>query len=213
MGETDVVSKGARYRSPLRARQAAETRRCIIHSALSLFSEHGWAATTLPMIAQDAGVAEDTIYKTFGTKTALLLQAIEVALVGDDGETAMVDRSEFTDIGFGRRPERLRKGVRYAIIAYERSVAMLDALREAAASDEVARDRLARYQQDRHHLTATGVALVLGHEPTPEVVDAVWTLLSPEVYTHLILGRGWTADQVEDWLVDMMQVALRQPQR
>lgn len=213
MGKDDLATggTGSKYRSPLRARQAAETRRSVIDASLELFSTQGWTATTVPMIARNAGVAEDTIYKTFGNKTALLMEVMEIALVGDDGETAMIDRPDFADVGVGRRPERLRKGVRYAITAYERSVGMLDALREAAASDEVARERLTRYQQDRHELIAAGTALILGREPTVEVIDAVWTLLSPEVYSYLIIGRGWSAEQAEDWLVAMMQVALRQP--
>lgn len=213
MSESDVVKQVTNYRSPLRARQAAETRLSVIEAALTLFSAHGWTATTLPMVARAAGVAEDTIYKTFGSKSALLMEVVEVALVGDDGETAMVDRADFTQVAVGRRPERLRTGVRYAITAYERSVPILETLREAAASDDAARARLARYQSDRYDVIAAGTALILGHEPTREVVDAVWTLLSPEVYSHLIIGRNWTPEQAEDWLVDMMQVALKPPRR
>jgi AcrR family transcriptional regulator len=213
MDETNEVKQSASYSSPLRARQAAETRRSVIDAALTLFSARGWTGTTLPMVAKQAGVAEDTIYKTFGSKSALLMEVVEVALVGDDGETAMMARADFTQVGAGRRPERLRAGVRYAIAAYERSVGILDTLCQAAANDDVARARLARYQSDRHDLIAAGTALILGHEPTREVVDAVWTLLSPEVYTHLIIGQGWSEAQAEDWLVDMMQVALKQPRR
>ena len=85
----------------------------------------------------------------------------------------MVDRDDFAEVGVGRRSQRVRTAVRYAIAAYERSVPILDTLREAAASDTTAYERLLKYDEDRHELVATGVGLILGHEPTPEVVDAV----------------------------------------
>ena len=63
----------AGYHSPLRARQAAETRRTIVDAAIKLFGERGWAATTLPLVAAEAGTAVDTIYSAFGTKSGLSL--------------------------------------------------------------------------------------------------------------------------------------------
>ena len=60
-------AKRARYHSPLRERQAAQTRQAILDAALALFAEQGWAATTLPAIAGRAGISVDTIYATFGT--------------------------------------------------------------------------------------------------------------------------------------------------
>ena len=208
MASTGTPKPRAKYHSPLRARQAAETRRSVIDAALLLFREHGWTATTLPMIARAAGVSVDTIYSTFGTKSALLLAVVEVAIVGDDEEAPMAERPDFAAFAQGRRPERLRTGVRYTMDVYERSVPVLDTLREAAASDEAARARLAQYDQDRRDLIAAGMALILGADPSDEVVDAVWALVSPEVYTYLIAGRGWSKDRVEDWFVDLTKAAI-----
>ena len=50
-----------------------------------------------------------------------------------------------------------------------------------------------------------GLTLILGAEPAPEVVDGVWALLSPEVYGHLVDGRGWDDQRVEGWFVDMVK--------
>lgn len=204
-----VRKKSSNYHSPLRAKQAAETRRSVLAAALDLFWDHGWAGTTLAMIAERAGVSVDTIHVIFRTKSALLLAVFEVAIVGDDGEERMADRSEFAEIGRGRRPDRVRAGVRYTIENYERSLPIVETLREAASADEQARARLVQYGQDRHDLAAIALTLVLGHEPAADVVDAVWTLLGPDVYSNLIKDRGWTPKQVEDWLVDLMQVALK----
>ena len=185
------------------------TRRAIISAALELFGEHGWAGTTLPMIAERAEVSVDTIHVVFRTKSALLMEVVDVAIVGDDGEARMIDRDDFAQVGVGRRSERVRTAVRYAIAAYLRSVAILDTLREAAASDEAAHARLQKYDEDRLEVVAAGVELILGHEPTPDVVDAVWTLLSPEVITHLMIDRRWSEENATDWIAGMMKVALK----
>ena len=149
-------ARSSSYNSPLRARQAAATRRSILDAALQLFGERGWAATTLPAIAAEAGVSVDTIYAVFGTKSALLMDVVHLAIVGDDDEAEMSERPDFALLGKGRRHERLRAGVRYTLRVYDRSVPILRALREAAASDPVARERFERYDDDRRALVAAG---------------------------------------------------------
>ena len=157
MATQPARKRTSNYHSPLRAKQAAQTRRAVIDAALLLFSENGWAATTVPMIAAEAGVSVDTIYAVFGTKASLLMTVVDVAIVGDDDETAMVDRPDFAQLGQGRRHERLRTGVRYTMAVYARSVPILRTLQEAAASDEVARARHVQYDDDRRALIAAGM--------------------------------------------------------
>ncbi len=213
MAPKSKPESASRYHSPLRARQAAATRLAIITAAIELFRERGWAATTLPMIAKRAGTAVDTIYSTFGTKSELLMAAVDVAIVGDADDAAMVDRPDFALLGKGRRIERLRAGVHFTVGVYQRSVPTLKALQEAAASDDAARARLAQYDDDRRDVTAAGVALMLGEPPTEEVVDAVWALVSPEVFTYLTEGRGWSIAQTEAWLVQMTAAAIAKTPR
>jgi AcrR family transcriptional regulator len=196
------------YHSPLRAKQAAETRRMIIAAAIELFRTRGWAATTLPMIAAQAGTAVDTIYTAFGSKSNLLMAAIDVAIVGDDEDAPIVERPEFALLGKGRRADRVRAGVHFTITVYERSVPVLRALQEAAASDEAARARLTRYDEDRRNVTAAGLALILGREAPDDVVDAIWALVSPEVFTMLTERRGWSMASAEAWLAEMASSAM-----
>ena len=208
-GETRKKPPAAsRYHSPLRARQAAETRQAIIAAAINLFRDKGWAATTLPMIAGEAGTAVDTIYSTFGSKSNLLMAAVDVAIVGDDEEAAMIDRPGFAQLGTGRKIERLRAGVHFTVGVYQRSVPLLMALKEAAARDEAARARLTRYDDDRREVTAAGLALILRTEVADKLVDALSALVSPEVFTYLTEGRGWSIASTEAWLVEMSTAAL-----
>jgi AcrR family transcriptional regulator len=196
------------YHSPLRARQAAETRQAITNAAITLFRDRGWAATTLPMVAAEAGTAVDTIYSAFGSKSGLLMAAIDLAIAGDDDPTSMVDRPELALFAKGRRIERLRTGVQFTLAVYQRSVPILKALQEAAASDEAARARLTRYDDDRRNVMIAGLALILGRPAPEDLVDAIWALVSPEVYTMLTERRGWSIAEAEDWLVQMSGAAV-----
>jgi AcrR family transcriptional regulator len=203
-----VEGKRDRYHSPLRARQAAETRRVIIDAAIKLFRGQGWSATTLQTIAAEAGTAVDTIYATFGSKSNLLMAAVDVAIVGDDEEAAMVDRPDFSLLGKGRRAERIRAGVHFTVGVYRRSVPMLRALQEAAASDEAASARLAQYDEDRRNVMVAGLALMLGSPAPEELVDGLWALVSPEVFIMLTEGRRWSIDRTESWLAEMANAAI-----
>jgi AcrR family transcriptional regulator len=196
------------YHSPLRARQAAETRQAIVGAAVRLFGERGWAATTLPMIATEAGTAVDTIYSAFGSKTNLLMAAIDLAIAGDDEPTAMVDRPELARFADGTRTERLRTGVRFTMGVYERSLPILRTLQEAAASDEVARARLRQYDNDRRDVMVVGLGFVLGRAAPDDFVDAIWALVSPEVLTMLTEKREWSVADTEAWLVEMCVAAM-----
>lgn len=203
------AGRRSRYHSPLRARQAAETRLAIINAAITLFGERGWAATSLPMIAAEAGTAVDTIYSVFGTKSGLLMAAVDVAIIGDDGPTPMVDRPELALFAKGNRVERLRTGVRFTIGVYQRSIPILKALQEAAASDAAAHARLAQYHEDRRNVIVVGMELILGRPASDELVDAIWALVSPDVFTMLTEHRGWTVTEVETWLVEMSRAAVK----
>jgi len=196
------------YHSPLRARQAAQTRDVIVGAAISLFGDRGWAATTLPMVATEAGTAVDTIYSAFGSKSGLLMAAIDRAIAGDDDPTSMVERPELAQFAVGETTQRLRTGVRFTLGVYERSVPILRALQEAAASDEAARARLSKYDNDRRNVMVAGLTLILGRPAPDELVDAVWALVSPEVFTMLTEGRGWSIADTEAWLVAMCGAAV-----
>lgn len=208
MADPEPKKRTSTYNSPLRAKQAAATRRAIVEAALGLFEVNGWAATTMPMIAREAGVSVDTVHATFGTKSTLFMAALDLAIVGDDEAPAMAERDDFALLGRGSRIQRIRAGVQYTMAVYDRSVPILRTLREAAASDAVANERSRRYDQDRHDLIAAGLTLMLGSEPSEELTDAVWALISPEVHAALLEGRGWTRERTEDWFVVMVKAAI-----
>lgn len=75
------------------------------------------------------------------------------------------------------------------------------------ASDEAARNRLVQYDNDRRNVVVAGPAHILGRPAPDEVADAIWALVSPEVFTLLTDGRGWTIANAKTWLVTLCSVA------
>lgn len=62
---------------PLRERHAEETRRLLISIARDLFTERGYAATSIEDIVQRAGVARGALYHHFSGKDALFRSVYE----------------------------------------------------------------------------------------------------------------------------------------
>ncbi len=77
------------------------TRNSILDVTARLYAEHGWRGTTTRSIAEAAGVNEVTIFRTFGSKESLLVEAIGHATAGDTPvvlpEAPMRLRQEITE--------------------------------------------------------------------------------------------------------------------
>lgn len=61
------------------------TRDALLDVTARLYAEHGWRGTTTRRIADAAGMNEVTIFRHFGSKEALLLEAIRKASVDANG--------------------------------------------------------------------------------------------------------------------------------
>jgi AcrR family transcriptional regulator len=197
------------YHSPLRARQAAETRQNVLSAATRLFTERGWAGTTLAAVAAEAGTAVETVYSAFGSKSGLLIAAIDVAIVGDDDDTPLVERAEFAALGAGKRSERLVMAARIITRALVHAVPLMGSLQEASASDPASKVRWQAYETDRRTVILAGLGRILGKQPPETLVDSIWALASPELFAKLTEERGWTIERYEQWLAQSGGALLR----
>jgi AcrR family transcriptional regulator len=197
-------------RVPLRQRQALETRRAIARAARSLFAERGYAATSIEVVAEEAGVAARTVYAIFGTKKAIL---------GAICEEWLMEAGVMETVAEGLAEPDLRR--RLALVAHssrrqwesERGVrAMLEGA--AASEAEVAR-MVASWKSDRARSLR---ALVVGCEADLRAgIDGdragaiIRALTSAEIYSELVSGEGWTPADYEGWLRDLLSDVLLPP--
>src|SRR5688572_3063810 len=75
-----------------RSDRARQTRRRMLGSARDLFVAQGYTATTMERIADEAGVAVQTLYYSFGTKGQLLCEVVEVTAAGEDDAVPVAQR-------------------------------------------------------------------------------------------------------------------------
>src|ERR671937_214158 len=83
-----------RYDASRRQEHAAENRTWIIAAAHGLFVQKGYGSTTIAEIARAAGVAAETVYATFQSKSNLLHRTWDVAVGGDEQDVHLLDRPE-----------------------------------------------------------------------------------------------------------------------
>ena len=81
---TNLKKTKRRYNSKRRQAQARETRRQITEAARMLFTERGYSGATIEAIAQEAGVATETVYAVFGNKRAILVHLVNISVGGDE---------------------------------------------------------------------------------------------------------------------------------
>ena len=184
------VKARRQYSSPLRQKQATETRSRILDAAQKLFADHGYAATTVEAIAGAAGVATDTVYATFRNKAGVLRELLNVRVAGDDSPRPLLERPG--PQGVRAEPTQKRQLAAFAADVaqiLERARPVDDIMRSAAAVDpEIASLRKgmqsARWANEK------------------ELV--VWVLASPEVHGLLRRERGWSHERYVGWLADTL---------
>lgn len=202
-----------KYHSPLRADQAELTRHRILTSALRLFAARGYAGTTIAAVAEDAGVAPETIYLSLGGKRGLLEGAIEMAITGaEDGAT----RPEAWWRMVAEQPcpqERLEKMVEYSSGILARTRPLHAVIRGAADKEAFAATLGQRLLHDRLTAQTERIREYLADDLRPglSVDDAgqrYCVLASPELYYLLTVELGWSTDRHRIWLTDLLKAEL-----
>ena len=195
------------YDSPRRREQAADTRRKILDAAEELFCEHGYATTTMPVIAAQAGVALKTVYLAFGTKAGVLHALWDVRLGGDDQPIPVADRPWYRQLLATEDPHLLvRAAARQSRLTKEHAGDVLHIIRQAAITEPALAGLWDRIETEFRAVLA-GVAERLdalgslaAHVDVTAATDLLWTLNHPDTWQLLIQGCGWTADRYEQWV-------------
>jgi AcrR family transcriptional regulator len=204
--------KRRRYHSPLRADQAGQTRRRILDSAFRLFSQRGYAGTTIAAIAQDAGVAPETVYLSLRDKRGVLEGVIETAIAG--AEPPADEQEWWAEVaGLDDAAGRLERLVAYSCTILARTRPIHVVIRGAADKEPFAaalghrllRDRLAAQTERIRTFLADDLRAELSIEDAGE---RFCVLASPELFHLLVSELGWTPEQHRTWLTKLLTTEL-----
>lgn len=195
----------------LRAEQARQTRQRIIDAAETLFSNRGYAASTLQAVATDAGVAVETVYSRFGNKTNLLTAILEERLTGTQTDGDILHQPDIDRVRSSQdQREQIKLLATFSRALLERTNVAHRILRSAAAVESAAaqlqqRDDLRRVDAQRVY-----IELLLANGPlrdgltSEEAADTYSALASPETFAFLVGNRGWTPARFERWLAEIL---------
>jgi AcrR family transcriptional regulator len=206
------------YDNSTRIQGAQRTRASIVDTARDLLLQGGYSAMTVGSLAAAAGVSPQTVYNSVGNKAAVVKAVYDEMMAGDDAEVSMSDRPEFQSMFDAvDRAAFVNAYATWVRVLGSRAGPLLGALL-AHGTDATLLEFTATIEQERyvgttHAITGMRDRIGLPEQYTDEhglrrLIDAVWTLNSPDCYDRLVRRRGWSAVEYETWLAGQLSALL-----
>jgi AcrR family transcriptional regulator len=200
------------YRSPRRREQADATRRLILRAALELFTQRGFAETSIRAVAERADVSDQTIYKAFGDKVGLLYHAalryIETGGGGEEEEFLAALAAEPDPI------ERIRMAARSSRQVWETGALELDLLVSRGEVRDPRLDELHRRSLAYELETNRSICAILFPDNlrrpgySIDGIAAFITAIDSGPVISRLRSLGWSMDRWETWAVELLVLFL-----
>ena len=155
------------------------------------------------------------MYFHFGNKRTLLKHVVDVSSVGDDDPVPLLERpwtEQLRTAPDGRAALAVWMGMSREI--FLRVAPLLRIVRDAAGTDPEMAEQWRVNQEQRyvaHRALAQTLAEKGGLRPglsIDEAADALFALVSIEVFVLLTAERGWTPDRWEQWARHLAEAAV-----
>lgn len=197
------------YRSETRDAQAAQTRSHVLKAAKTLFQAKGFDRVTISELAQAAQVSIPTVYAIFKSKRGVLQCLIDSAFPSEQF-TSLVDDS----MREKSAKKRLSITAKLARQIYDAERELMDILRGASVVapefKELEQEReTRRYERQGEYVELMSKEKSLAKGVTLQKArDILWTLTGRDLYRMLVIERGWSSDEYEKWLSQMLMKSL-----
>jgi AcrR family transcriptional regulator len=205
------------YDNRQRQEAARTTRARIIETANKSFLRRGFGGTTIRQVADEAGVSQETIYKTFGGKAALLKSVYDVSLAGDDLDIPLAARPEAIAVRDAASPAAAASAyAELAQVISSRIDPLLRVLLGSRDTDKALAEFARTTERERHLGSAFYVrqweqaGWLRNDITTDHAIDSVWALNSPQP-RWLLLDHGWSEEQHTRWLAELIRHAIFAP--
>ncbi len=179
----------------------------MLDAARDLFVSEGYPATTMGMIAAQAGVAVQTLYYTFRTKAQMLCEVMEVSAAGEIDPVPVDRRPWMAEAMATPSAHRaLALSMEHGTDIFERAAPLWPAMWAASAIDPYVEQYWQRVATARRtgmgRLAARLADLgALRDDITPEkATDLLFVLVSHETFRGLVQQAGWTLPAYKAWL-------------
>ncbi|EWM12310.1 TetR/AcrR family transcriptional regulator [Kutzneria sp. 744] len=200
------MTGGRPYHSPRRAQEAAETRRDIVRAAAELFATNGYARVTVADIARAAGVAQQTVYSSAGSKSDILDEVLAEAIRNSGGDANLAEIRLTDDLPTALA--LLAHGTRLGNESQEQAVDIIfgampvheNAAQLWAFATGQYRETLGQIAE---HLRDKGLV-----EDAERTTAVLWFYFGLHSWRSLVRDNGWTWDDAENWLARQALAAL-----
>ncbi|TDD60268.1 TetR/AcrR family transcriptional regulator [Kribbella antibiotica] len=194
------------YTSKVRTVAAQETRAAVLRAARQLFEEQGYAKTTVAGIAEQAGVALNTVYTSVGGKPGLL-----AALVAESADDALIQSTLDDVLGSSDGRDILHRTAEGTGTITRQHETILNLLHDNANADPVvtaaaeSADKIyrARLEQTAQHL----VTLNAVRTDQSHTADILWFYFGRSGW-RAVRELGWDWPECTTWLTDQASSAL-----
>jgi AcrR family transcriptional regulator len=204
-----------RYHAPRRTAAAARTRETVVRAAKEQFEQRGWAGTTIPSIAQAAGVSVKTVEAQFRTKAALLQLAVDYAIRGDLDPRLMPQRERVAQMEAAPDAATMLKlHAAHLRTINARSARIAWAVEHAAATDPTVARLWEQMNSNRRFAVRWATDTFLSKAGRRRglrrryVEATFWNALDWGTYRTLTEHAGLSPDEFQRWLESYYQASL-----
>lgn len=187
--------------------RAEQTRARIMEAAYRLFTQHGYEATTMQAVADEAGVAVQTVYFTFHTKGGLLA-AIEIRAAGggeegqDWRERQHLALLEERDTG-----KVMAMWVAGSAVVLKRLTAFVELLGASLQMDTQSFERRTRERDRWFQLLIDRLVALNALKPeltASRSLDIARGLVRIETYQEMTQRWGWSDQEWIEWMTGVL---------
>jgi AcrR family transcriptional regulator len=200
-----TIKKKRAYRSVARQRQAGDTRERIADAAYQLLLEKRYEGMTIDAIAQRAEVSPQTVYAVFRSKAGILAELLDRTSFGT-GYQDLVRQAREKEFP----PDRLRFAARIARHIFDSQSETIDLLQGVSLvtpelADLIKERECRRYDSQKSMVDFISQRGWLHPSLNPSKArDILWAFTSRELYGMLVRQRGWSPQEYEDWLGNVL---------
>lgn len=197
------------YVSESRKARAAQTRHRILESAKSLFQSQGFEGVTIEQMAQAAEVSTPTVYGLFQSKRGVLRALMDEALPTDQFEAlvkeAMQEKSPQKHLAISAKIARhMYDAERMQMAIFQGASILAPEFKEL---EQMREQRRYKRQEESIKMIANAGALLKGLQVS-KARDILWAFTGRDMYRMFVVERGWTSDDYETWVAQVLVKAL-----
>jgi AcrR family transcriptional regulator len=193
------------YVSESRQVQAVQTRTRILESAKQLFQTKGFEKVTIDQLAQAAGVSAPTIYALFQSKRGVLCALMNEALPPQQYEALVRQAVQEKSVAVG-----LAMAAKIARQLYDAEQAQMDIFRGAPLLAPELKELEQEREQRRYKRLEESIKRIAEKDSLekglslPKAHDILWAFTGRDMYRLFVIERGWSSDEYEEWLSQLL---------